>query len=363
MIMNLEYKPDWEKTKQHYLAWWQHEYFGRCCLWVTAPKEKAKLEKKPPPPSDVQQRWTDLGYLSALNHYTWETTFYGGESFPVWHGGYPGHTAIPTFLGCPVHLDQRTGWWEPILKDSDWDCSCLKINEEGKWWQFTLQLLHRAVVDSQGKAIPSIGAFGGAGDTLAALRGTEQLLYDLSDCPEKVARAEEFLMEMWIQVYSIFYEIVSPGSDGGSTCWFPLWAPGKFYASQCDFSYLISPSHFQKIFLPVIEKQIEYLDYAVFHVDGVGAFRHVPALCQLPKLKAIQILPGAGKLSPLHYLSILQYVQAHKKNLHLTLPCEEVKLALDCLSARGLFIATSCSSEEEAKLLLKQVEKWSRVGG
>ncbi|HPP13501.1 MAG TPA: hypothetical protein PKW42_12300, partial [bacterium] len=231
------------------------------------------------------------------------------------------------------------------------------------WWQFTLKLLTRSVSDCQGKAFPSIGAFGGSGDCLAALRGTEPLLYDLCDCPERVKEAEKILMDIWIKVYSVFYELVAPVSDGGSTCWFPLWAPGKFYASQCDFSCMISPSLFEEIFLPAIEQQLNFLDYAIYHVDGTGAFRHVPALCALPGLQAIQILPGTGQGSPLKYLDVLKYVQAHGKNLHLTLAAEEVKVALEHLSGRGLFLATSCRSEEEAKRLLKECEKWSQDRG
>ena len=38
-----------------------------------------------------------------------------GEAVPVWNGGYPGHTAIPVFLGAPFSLDWVTGWWEPFL--------------------------------------------------------------------------------------------------------------------------------------------------------------------------------------------------------------------------------------------------------
>ena len=27
----LSFKPDWEETKQRYLAWWQGEVIDRCC--------------------------------------------------------------------------------------------------------------------------------------------------------------------------------------------------------------------------------------------------------------------------------------------------------------------------------------------
>ena len=356
--MSLLYKPDWDEARQHLVAWWAHEALGRCGLAVTAPRADAPHVPPPVRPADPLHRWTDLEYIAALNEYEHSHTYYGGEAFPVWSGGYPGHTAIPAFLGCPTTLDMETGWWDPVLTEDDWDVTRLHLDREGHWWRFTIDLLMRAVKESAGKSIPSIGAFGACGDTLAALRGTERLLYDVATEPDRVRAAELHLMEMWIEVYGFFYEIIREAA-GGSTCWFTLWSPGRFYAAQNDFSYMISPRTFRDVFLPAIERQTEYLDHTVYHVDGIGSYGHVPALLELPRLQAVQILPGAGKPSPLHYLDVLKQVQAAGKNLHITLEPEEVEAALELLSARGLFICTQCATEEHARYLLKMAAKWS----
>ena len=165
-------------------------------------------------------------------------------------------------------------------------------------------------------------------------------------------------MDLWIKVYDRFYEIIRDSAQG-STCWFNLWSPGKFYASQNDFSYMISTEMFEKLFIPTIRKQTDFLDHSVFHVDGIGAFNHVGVLCELANLQAFQILPGAGKPSPLHYMDVLKQVQAAGKNLHISIPASEVETALSELSAQGLFIATSCKTEQEARDLLAKAEKWS----
>ncbi|MBI2438512.1 MAG: hypothetical protein HYV36_06850 [Lentisphaerae bacterium] len=355
--MNLLYKPDWEETKQRYRSWWAHEYFGRCALAVTAPK------KNPPatPPPDAQtigQKWYDLDWISAQKEYGLSNTFYGGEALPVWYGGYPGHTAIPTFLGCPIELDFTTGWWNPILLGENIEFQNLKINKADRNYRFALDSLRRHVKEARGKSLVSIGALGGCGDTLAALRGTERLLFDCAERPDQVHAAEEFLMDMWSEHYDILYEIIRE-ADEGSTCWFSLWSPGRFYAAHNDFSYAIGPDMFRELFLPVIRKQTEFLDHTVYHVDGVEAFRHVEALCELPRLQAIQILPGAGKPSPLHYMAVLKQVQKAGKNLHISIGADEVETALANLSARGLFINTGCRTEAEARDLLKNAERWS----
>ena len=235
----------------------------------------------------------------------------------------------------------------------------LEIDPAHPWWRFALEALERGARESAGSCIPSIGAFGGCGDTLAALRGTDRLLLDVMDRPDEVRAAEDHLMRMWCEVYDTFYAVVREAS-GGSACWFGLWSPGKTYATHNDFSYMISPRMFRDLFLPIIEQQTQFLDHTVYHVDGVGAFAHVPALCELPRLQAIQILPGEGKPSPLHYMDTLRYVQRAGKNLHIGITPGEVEVALRELAVEGLYISTWCASETEARDLLRNVERWSR---
>lgn len=357
--MNLLYKPDWEETKENYKKWWAGEYYGRCAIAVYAPKRNPPDIPEPPQPKDINQKWYDLDYISYVNQYNLSCTFFGAEALPIWNGGYPGHTAIPTFLGCPIHLDMKTGWWEPIFIEEELDYKGLRIDEKHPDYKFAIELLYRAVQESEGKCIVSIGAFGGCGDTLAALRGTERLLFDCIDRPNHVREAELYLMDMWCKHYEKLYRIIKD-IDEGATCWFPLWAPGKFYAAQNDFAYNISTKMFEDIFLPAIEKQTNFLDYCVYHVDGISNFRHLDVLLEVPKLKAIQILPGAGKPSPLCFLDILKRVQKKGKNLYISLHNSEIKTALDNLNARGLFISTSCETEDDALRLIDNVYKWSK---
>ena len=360
--MDLLYKPDWENTKKNYLAWWEHEYFGRCAIAVTAPAKNAANNIPPPLPEKTEDRWLDFGYLAALNEYKLKSTYYGGEAFPDWNPGFPGCDGHVTYLGANVTLKEDTGWTDPLIAGgalTDHDYKSLKINKEkNKWWKFGREVRRLAARESEGKCIPSNMAFGACGDTLAAIRGTEQLLYDMTECPGYVHEFDRYLMRQWIDIYEDSYSITKDGAQG-STCWFNLWSPGKFYAAQNDFAYMISPEMFNEVFLPSIEMQAKYLDHTVYHVDGIGNFRHLDALLGVDCLQAIQILPGAGQPSPLYFMDILKKVQAAKRNLHITIPPNEVKDALDNLSARGLFIQTWCNTEDDARELLKYAEKRS----
>ena len=109
LALSLLYKPDWDETKERYLAWWDGEAIGRCAMSVTAPRADAP-QAPAPEPKDPISKWTDLDYICRANQYRHSRTFYGGEAFPCWHGGYPGNKSVPVFLGCPVTLGPSTGW-------------------------------------------------------------------------------------------------------------------------------------------------------------------------------------------------------------------------------------------------------------
>ncbi|MHC1696364.1 MAG: hypothetical protein AB9835_14095 [Eubacteriales bacterium] len=359
----MEYKQDWEETKQRYKQWWAGEYFGRCAMAVCAPRNGRADIKPPELPARVEDRWLDFDYLKAVNDYHMSRTFYGGEAFPRWTPGYPGWDFIPSYLGAEVKLKEDTGWVQPLMEKgalTDYDYRDFKINQDNKWWKFAKEVHKLAAAEAKGKSVPGIQAIGASGDTLACMRSSNQLLYDLIECPEYVAKFDYYLTQMWIEVYDTFYDIITKEAQG-STCWFDLWSPGKYYSIQNDFAYMISPKMFNEIFLPSIELQANYLDNVIYHVDGVGNFNHVDQLLHIPGIQAFQILPGAGKPSALYYMDVLKKVQAAGKNLYINIGPDEVKDALQSLSAKGLFIQTWCGSEEDARQLLKNAGQWSVV--
>jgi len=354
--MSLTYKPDWEETKERYRAWWNHEYFGRCGLWVTAPREDADEVSPPQSPDD---RWHDLEFSDRSNEHYLSRTFFGAEAFPKWSTLHSRHKNISAFLGCPVTFAEDSVWLDPIWTGDRLDHQTLRLDEHNPDLQYALKEQRHVIERAGGRFFPEMSCnLSGCGDALEGLRGAERLLYDVMDRPDQVRKADLALMDIWIEVYSRFYTIVSGAAEGSSPC-FPLWAPGKFYFTQCDFAYMLSPRQFRDLFLPSIEKQLDFLDYAIHHLDGEGNFKHGDALLECAKLQAIEVAPGAGKPNALHYMPLLKKIQAAGKNLWIALPPCEVENALANLSARGLFISTLCETEAEARDLIRGAEQWS----
>ena len=347
----LLYKPDWAEAKQRLTAWWRGEKTDRCLLQISAPRDNAAALGPAPEAKTIEERWCDLDYLTARIEHKHRRTFYGAESIPCWDAGFPGHVSLPTFYGCPFKLDWRTGWHQPILTGEELDLSGLKVDRAGRWWRFGDEMLDYARKASAGRSIPSMCAIYGGGDTLAALRGTERVLFDLMDRPAAVRDAELKLMDDWCEVFS--HQVGLLTKDGGQyVSWFGLWAPGRCYPMQCDVSFGISPKSFRECFVPALRKQAEFLDHALYHLDGTGAFPLLEELLRIERINAIQVYPGTGKPSPLHYIDVLRKVQRAGKGLHISISAEEVEPALDLLSSRGLCIDTQARTEKEARALI-----------
>ena len=110
--------------------------------------------------------------------------------------------------------------------------------------------------------------------------------------------------------------------------------------------------------------ETEWLDRSVFHLDGPDAIRHLGTLFELPKLHAIQWVPGEKlpRESVLKWIPLLRCIQAANRAIHLSVQPEEVEPLLLALAPEGLLLRTACDTEEEAKDLVRRVEKLSRPG-
>jgi len=80
--LKIEFKPDWEETKERYLAWWAHEIIDRCALSVEAPRAVKSKASAPVVPKSIKDRWFDKEYLLAANEYRMSNTYFGGEALP-----------------------------------------------------------------------------------------------------------------------------------------------------------------------------------------------------------------------------------------------------------------------------------------
>jgi hypothetical protein len=153
---------------------------------------------------------------------------------------------------------------------------------------------------------------GGNLDILASLRGSQKLLLDLIDTPDEVDRLTREITSLWLRYYNELYALTA-STGRGNACWGPVWSPGKGYMLQSDFSYMISPSMFERFVIPDLEKCCRYLDYAFYHLDGKGELPHLDQLLSLDRLRGIQWQPGDGQPMADNWPEVLQRIRLGSK--------------------------------------------------
>ena len=100
--------------------------------------------------------------------------------------------------------------------------------------------------------------------------------------------------DIYFKVFDELYDIIREG-DEMAFCYFSSWAPGKMSKLQSDISTMISQDDYRRFVQPFIREQCQKIDYTLYHLDGVGAMHHLPALLEIEELNAIQWTPGVGE--------------------------------------------------------------------
>ena len=359
--MEYLYKPDWERTKKMFEAYWHQANEERCLLSIRYTKDQSLIQPLTSKGSSMSLEDFWLDTETVMNRYLhyFENTYFAAESLPVANIFLgPGVTA--SYLGSPYILGERTIWFDHIIED--WEKDKIEFDENSFMWQKTLELTQRAVELGKGKFFVDQTDLSGVMDILAHLRGAQPLLYDLVDSPDEVKAARDKVLEIWFKCVNRLYDITKPGNDGGSLSWMQVWSPGICHALQCDFAAMISPAMFEEFVMPEIQEQCRKMPYSIFHVDGPGMLPHIDLLLEIKELNAIQWQPGAGQPKPVEWPDVLKKIQAKGKSLHEWGSCREALDMLDYLSPKGLYfdVRGTLDSKEETDAFVKEVERKCR---
>jgi hypothetical protein len=327
---------DWARVERDTNAWWAGE-LDRALVYLSATDPLPQS----PPYTYLSNYPTVISAeeIVDLHQPHIEATRYYGDAFPAWWMNFgPGIAA--GFLGANVHSvaePSETVWFTPAEPTTLKELT-VAHDPDNAWWQ-RVQALTRAAVD-RWDGFVAIGHtdLGGNLDVLASLRDTQALALDLIDCPEEVDRLVPAIAQLWIRYYNELDALIRPACRG-TTCWTPLWSPGKTYMLQCDFSYMISPAMFERFVMPDLVACCDMLDHGFYHLDGKGEIPHLDMLLSIERLRGIQWIPGDGQPEPHEWLPLLKRIRDGGKLCQVFVTPEGARTIVDALGGKGfLFV-------------------------
>lgn len=292
MTLDIKFSSDdWARITGDWTAWWAGQldrpmimnfHYGKPedVVLADAPHLTVNLPFDMPAQEVIDRYSAPIAYVG-----------FNGDAWPKWFPNF-GPGVVSAFLGSELKSAKDTVWFEPVEVDELSQLS-VKYTNQNKWYQRIMDLTKTAVNTWQDKRQVALTDLGGNLDILAGLRGTQELLMDLYDCPEEVERLAGEITAAWLRYFDDYYEVFAP-QQRGCAGWWPLWAPGKSYMLQCDFSYMISPDMFERFVLPDIKTCCDHLDYGFYHMDGKGQIPHLDLLLSVERLRGIQWIPGDG---------------------------------------------------------------------
>jgi len=354
----MTYCDDWPQIRQRYEAFWHGEIIDRPIVQVTAPAENAPAtdpdDAVPSDADDLLDWFTNPERVIPRLERQVARTHYAGDAFPLVFPVSGSLVAIQAaYLGGDYSVRSGTGWCHPIIED--WErCRALVIDPENEWWRMSQRLLADGAKTMAGRAAVGIPDLQGGAQILDLLRGTESLAIDLLENPEFVRQALEEVDASWRQYWRACNDLILPYQEG-YVDWLRVWSDTSAVTVECDFSIMVSPSMFDDLLLPSLERQTQMVGRTIYHLDGEGAIRHLDTLLALDTLDGIQWVPGAGARSMCEWIPLLRRIQEGGKLVVASCTPSEVETILSALRPEGVLLSTQCGNAGNALALVEQI--------
>jgi len=306
----------------------------------------------PPAPQGLHERWFDFEWrIDCFERYL-ENVGFLCEGFPSFFCNL-GPDILAAFTGSTLNFAEGTSWAE--FRVSDWrDEPPIQLQEDGLYWRSMKRFLELSAQRGHGRWLTESGDLHTNGDGLAALRGPENLLMDLCDCPDEIQKRLGEMHAVFEAALKAHFDIIHPRSDGLNSSWCRAACRGRFAAIQNDFSCMIGREMFDEFFKEYVDRESACLDYSIYHLDGPDALRHLESICECGHVDAIQWVPGDGEKPTSEWLDVYRRIQERGKGCWIYgTPRDQLKI-LAALKPEGCMYNLWFNSEEEARHWLRQ---------
>lgn len=348
------WKQNLEETKKHYIDWWNHrgvvvnmwEHFQN----GVTPHADVSM---PAAPKDLNQKWFDPQWRAQYLDWYVAHSSLKADMLPVANTQL-GPGSLAAILGGVLEGGEDTIWIHPDPNYTDE----LHFDENHPNFLLHKQLLHACKEKAQGHYYVGMPDLMEGMDILAAIKGTDKVLMDTVMQPEVLEKQMQWINDIYFKVFNELYDIIREG-DEMAFCYFSAWAPGKMSKLQCDISTMISVEDYRRFVQPFIREQTEKIDYTLYHLDGVGATHHLPALLEIEKLNAIQWTPGVGEPqggSPKWYDLYRKILDGGKSIMACWVTIDELRPLLENIGCDGVHLEMDFHNENEVEQALEIVE-------
>ena len=380
MIMsNNDFSGDWKGLKERYESWWNGENSDGPIMGVIAPRNGATETKRvtdrwvgsssklgeqaevqrPCAPEENRKAWTDPQSLLDKSLAMFSAAHVTGDSYP--RISCPlGPVGLAAFLGAEPQFTSDTVWYNPIFETAE--NTMLQFKKANKWLKWSLDTTRWLQENEHQRYITGIPELCENFDVLGTMFDSSQFMMELIEHPDDMHRLLRVIQDAWFESYDMHYDILS--DEQGYCCYgaFALLGKGKIAKIQCDMSTMISSDMFKDFALPYLTELTEKLDKTLYHLDGVGALRHLDDILSMEKLTALQWTPGAGNSDGGDEEWDFMYEKALNagKSIYALVHPKNLSRFVSRFGGRGVYIVTMADGPETADALVAASKQLSK---
>lgn len=218
--------------------------------------------------------------------------FYG-DAFPVFYMRPTG--VLGGYLGQQHNINKDLGTvWFFNEKMTLEEAARLELDRTLPLYRRSISLTKQVQEHFQGLVAVGIPDLGGVYDILASICDSNDLLLDLCIEEEGVKKGAWNIHEQFKKAYDDFFDAINLSQIPGYTCWATMLSQKPYFVLQNDFSAMISSDMFDDFYMPILEKECQYIPRTIYHLDGPGAVRHLDSILTIQELDGVQWINGAG---------------------------------------------------------------------
>lgn len=327
-----------------FVGWYPLEYFTVCKSWQVGDEISPDMIRP--------EEWMD-DYEGLLRE---------GEAVDddMLRGACPIQVAVPCFLpamlGCRIRVlpDNVMGEEQQLPWDAAFD---KKLDLDHPWLRKYMEFMDALIERSNGRYPIGHGAELGPSDLHAVLRGHSQSLMDMMDDPERSAELLMNMGHMFVDLCKAAWERIPLYHGGYFDAQYQLWAPGPIVRMQEDATAVFSPDLYRRLLQPVDRMIAQQFACSFVHLHSTSMFM-LDAFLEIAELRGFEINIESFNIPVKDMIPYFRMVQDADRPLLIrgSVAEDELRLLLDSLDPRGLYLHLMPESREE-------VDRLGRVAG
>ena len=258
---------------------------------------------------------------------------------------------LPGVLGCKARILPDNVMGEE--QNLSWDAALeVHLDTQNPWFRKYVEFGEALVAASHGLFPVSHGAEIGPTDLHAVLRGHNQSILDLVDEPERSAELLTKLGDIFCEFTREFWKQLPLFHGGYFDGQYSLWSPGPIIRMQEDATAVYSPELYRKFVQPVDRRLAGRFASSFMHLHSTSMFL-LDAILEIEEIRCFEINNDVCGPPLQDMLGHFQKVQRASRPLLIrgSFNPQEIRLLMDTLEPRGLFLNIMVNTMEEVESL------------